>query len=389
MLLNVHFLRVSLDGRWPILLQQRALATQGVAIVLILLLHDLGQHAGLARLGSILVLRVATLAVVDAAGTASSGGAAQDDVTVAGNPTVPLLITLNENGNAPVVGILLLLLHHDSARVLFKRAAVHGACELGILAVVGVVGHIPVLAAAVLEGLRLVGTEVVGLTLHIFDIAGSHEVATLLNELVLDLAQITVQDMVLAHLRDGLIDRVRLLVDDPVVQRKLLGTVSSIYFPLIRQHVFGCYRHGALVVVLGRLSLGKAAGLLLLLECTLVELDDSAGVLVDSLSLRQLVALRVIRHDRRRTTLHNIVMMIVIIATQIAVVLTATLAWMTVADHMPSIEVRVHYRFACGLQTVLLLVGNLRSRGEVRARHQMLARLHSEAMGLGCATVST
>ena len=231
MLLNVHLLEVSLDGRWSVLLEQGALATERIAGVLILLLHDLGQHAGLTGLGRVLVLGVAPLAVViDTAGTATSGGAAQDDVTVAGNPTVPLLITLNENGYAPVVAIRLLL-HHDPAGVLFERAASHGARELCVLAVVGVVGHVPVLATAVLERLRLVGAEVVGLTLHIFDIARSHQVAALLDELVLDLAQIPVQDVVLAHLRDGLVDRVRLLVVRPVVQRKLLGTVT---FRLVR-----------------------------------------------------------------------------------------------------------------------------------------------------------
>ena len=100
-------------------------------------------------------------------------------------------------------------------------------------------------------------------------------------------------------------------------------------------------------MVLGGLSLGKRGRLLLLLECTLVELDDSARVLVDSLSLCQFVALRVTRHDRRRAALHNIVMMIVIIASQIAVVGTATLARVTVADQVPSVVLGLDTWFAC------------------------------------------
>ena len=52
----------------------------------------------------------------------------------------------------------------------------------------------------ILESLRLVGiiAYIVGLSFNVFDVAGGHQVATLLHELIFDLAQIAVHHATLA-----------------------------------------------------------------------------------------------------------------------------------------------------------------------------------------------
>ena len=75
------------------------------------------------------------------------------------DPLVPLLIPLDEDRDPGVLLLLcLLLLVHEPARVLLQLTSNSAAQLLSILAVTRVVRHIAVLASAVLERFRLVGS---------------------------------------------------------------------------------------------------------------------------------------------------------------------------------------------------------------------------------------
>lgn len=106
---------------------------------------------------------------------------------------MPLLVTLNENWNASIVCLLSLLLHHYSARCLLKLAA-DFIGELRVLAAIGVVRNVSVLAGAVLVVFVSVGaTKIVLLTINLLHVALSHQMPTLLDILIFDLGQISVQ----------------------------------------------------------------------------------------------------------------------------------------------------------------------------------------------------
>jgi len=102
--------------------------------------------------------------------------------------------------------------------------------------------------------------------------------------------------------------------------------------------------------VLRRLCFGESAGLVVLLDGRLVQLDHTALVLMDALmlllmlvvTLRQLIAPRVIGDDRRRATLH-IVVMIVLIASHIHVQGVPALARVAMTGHLPLDEVGIHH----------------------------------------------
>ena len=129
MLFHVHLLKVCLDRCWTIGLEHRDVVRVITGDILadvedtvrtdavLLLLVDLGQHAGLARLGDrrggsgvVHVLSV----LIDIAGTdnyVASGAASWAD------PCVPLLISLDEDGDAAIHGTVDLVprLHHEPA----------------------------------------------------------------------------------------------------------------------------------------------------------------------------------------------------------------------------------------------------------------------------------
>ena len=62
-------------------------------------------------------------------------------------------------------------------------------CELRILAVVRVIGHLTVLVSTVMVGLRLIcSAQIVRLSINFLNVARCDQVAALLHKLVLDLA---------------------------------------------------------------------------------------------------------------------------------------------------------------------------------------------------------
>ena len=110
----------------------------------------------------------------------------------------------------------------------------------------------------------------------------------------------------------------------------------------------------------------------MLLEGTLIEFDH-ATLMVNSLVMtvhasRQLIALRVIGNDRRRTAFH--IVMMILITSHITIQGVSSLSRMTVTCHMPLYKVRIN---ACHrliivtrcLKTVLLLGHSLLGRRQV------------------------
>ena len=93
-------------------------------------------------------------------------------------------------------------------------------------------------------------------------------------------------------------------------------------------------------LVLRRLCLYEGTGLVLL-EGTLIEFDH-ATLMVNSLVMtvhcsRQLIALRVIGNDRRRTAFH--IVMMILITSHIPIQGISTLTRVTVTCHMPLYKV--------------------------------------------------
>ena len=149
---------------------------------------------------------------------------------------MPGLIALNKDRDASVCGIgWHRRLDHDSTGVLFELAS-NFVVDLRVLAVIGIIRHVPVLACIVLVGLRLVGcAQIGGLPLHILDVTLHHQMTTLLHELILDFAH-AIEEVVLPdfgyRLVDGLLMRLR---QPPAWHAKL--RYCTRYFYRIRQHV--------------------------------------------------------------------------------------------------------------------------------------------------------
>ena len=63
--------------------------------------------------------------------------------------------------------------------------------------------------------------QIVILPVQLFDVVRSHQVATLLHELVFDLAHVAVQNMIFANLDNGLINGIKALLTVAVIHREL------------------------------------------------------------------------------------------------------------------------------------------------------------------------
>ena len=112
------------------------------------------------------------------------------------------------------------------------------------------------------------------------------------------------------------------------------------------------------------LSLGELASLVLL-KSTLIEFNHAALVM-DSLMValrrcRQLIALRVIGNDRRRTAFH--IVMMILITSHISIQRFSALTWMTVTRHLPLYKIRIYtaWLLLLRLKTVRLLGHSLLS----------------------------
>ena len=128
----------------------------------------------------------------------------------------------------------------------------------------------------------------------------------------------------------------------------------------------------------------------MLLEGTLIEFDH-ATLMVNSLVMtvhcsRQLIALRVIGNDRRRTAFH--IVMMILITSHIPIQGVSSLTRVTVTCHMPLYKVRLNTSRRliivnrC-LKTVLLLGYSLLSRCQVTARHELhIVRTRLNCMAL-------
>mmetsp|Transcript_28806 Transcript_28806/g.38420 ORF Transcript_28806/g.38420 Transcript_28806/m.38420 type:complete len:107 (-) Transcript_28806:395-715(-) len=102
---------------------------------------------------------------------------------------MPRLVPLDENWD-PAVALILgrRRLHHDPARVLLQLVS-NFVRKLRILAVIRVIRHVAMLVRVVLISFRLVRcAQIRSLSLNVFDVALSHQMAALLHKLVLDLA---------------------------------------------------------------------------------------------------------------------------------------------------------------------------------------------------------
>ena len=118
---------------------------------------------------------------------------------------MPLLISLNKDGDSSILLLLcLLLLMHKSAWVLLHLRSDCIVQMSRVLAVTGIAGHISMFASTVLERFGLVSaiitvnlSAILKLLLlnHLFvaaDVTWRHQVTTFLNKLVLYLTKITV-----------------------------------------------------------------------------------------------------------------------------------------------------------------------------------------------------
>ena len=149
---------------------------------------------------------------------------------------MPWLIALNKDRDTSVCGVgWRRRLDHDSTGVLFKLAS-NFVVYLRILAVIGIIRHVSMLACIVLVGLRLVScAQICGLSLHIFDVTLRHQMPTLLHELILDFAH-AIEKVVLSYfgyrLVDGLLVRLR-----KASARHAKLRYCTRYFYRIRQHV--------------------------------------------------------------------------------------------------------------------------------------------------------
>lgn len=88
---------------------------------------------------------------------------------------MPRLIALNKDRDASVCGIRRRRrLDHNSTGVLFELAS-NFVIDLRVLAVIGIIRHVSVLACIVLIGFRLVGcAQICGLPLHILNVTLRH-----------------------------------------------------------------------------------------------------------------------------------------------------------------------------------------------------------------------
>ena len=88
---------------------------------------------------------------------------------------MPRLIALNKDRDASVCGIGWRRgLDHNSTRILFELAS-NFVIYLCVLAVIGIIRHVSVLACIVLIGFRLVGcAQICGLPLHILNVTLRH-----------------------------------------------------------------------------------------------------------------------------------------------------------------------------------------------------------------------